>query len=106
LRKSAHLGWCIAEIKVHPPLCFRACLFGSRRHWRASAICERAAEHACADDSDTTKAHEMRPFLKRHGCDAQREAPHVRAFSDFAHGPGWNAARAEAKIFFAKLLTH
>jgi hypothetical protein len=63
-RKSAQLGWCAAEIKARPSLCFHACLLGSRRRGSAPDIRARQASPSPGTGVGATKAHEMRHFSK------------------------------------------
>ena len=84
LRKFAHLGWCVAEIKARPLLYFHAGLFGSRCRGWASGIRTCFAKPALRDDSSATKLHEMRHFLKPHACSSRRAAVCMRLLADVA----------------------
>jgi len=65
LRKSAHLDWCAAEIKVCPRLYLHVRLFRSRRREARLSIRQHHSEMLLSGDCARTKAHEMRHFSKQ-----------------------------------------
>lgn len=97
-RKSAHLGWCAAEIKACPSLYFHACLFGSRRRASVSGIRAHSAERILRHDNSATKVHEMRLFSKVDARRARRVVICMCFLADAACIPEGGVVGAEVKI--------